>query len=415
MIAEVVSIGTELLLGQIVDTDAVYLAKQLSAFGISVYHRATVGDNFDRAVATVRQAVGRADIVFLIGGLGPTMDDLTRDIITAVMEAPLARDAAIEAHLRDWVARRGAPLAEITLRQADVPAGAKPLPNANGTAPGILLEKNGKTVVALPGPPNEFVPLFEAEVAPYLRERMGLTGERTVIRSRTLRVAGMGEPHVEDATHDLMQGANPTLAPYAKTGEVHLRITARAGSDAEADALIDPVAKEIYTRIGEAVYGEDETTLEESVVNLLKERKRTVATAESCTGGLLSGRITNVAGSSDVFGTGVVTYSYEAKSDILKIPHALVVSTGAVAPEIAKAMAERVRELAGADYGIGITGIAGPGGGTPEKPVGLVYIGLATADGVTATKNLFTGSRADIRLRSTQTALNMLRRELQKS
>jgi nicotinamide-nucleotide amidase len=413
VVAEVVSIGTELLLGQIVDTDAAYLAQQLSALGVSVYHRATVGDNFERAVAAVRQAVGRADVVFLIGGLGPTMDDLTRDIIAAVMDAPLSRDEAVAEHLRQFFAARGATMTDTILRQADVPQGGHPLPNANGTAPGILLEKNGKTVIALPGPPNEFVPLFEAEVYPFLRERTG--GARQVIRSRTLRVVGVGESTAEEKTRDLMQGSNPSVAPYAKTGEVHLRVTARASGDVEADALIEPVAGQIYERLGDAIYGEDATTLEEAVVRLLAEKRRTVAVAESCTGGTLAGRITNVSGSSEVFGMGVVTYSNEAKQNLLKIPHALIASVGAVSPEVVKAMAERVRELSGADYGIGITGIAGPGGGTPEKPVGLVYIGLATAGGVTATKNVYNGTRSDVRLRSTQTALNMLRQELLKA
>ena len=410
MIAEVVSIGTELLLGQIVDTDAVFLAQQLFALGVNVYHRATVGDNLDRAIATVRQATERADLVFLIGGLGPTMDDLTRDVIARVMDAPLVRDASIAAHLTDWFARRGATMTDTILRQADVPTGGVALPNANGTAPGLWVEKGGKIVVALPGPPNEFVPLFEAEVYPRLRERLG--GERQVIRSRTLRFVGTGESTVEAAVRDLMQDSNPTVAPYAKPAEVHLRVTARAATDAEADALIAPRVAQIYERLRVNIYGEDETTLEAALVALLAERKQTVATAESCTGGLLGGRITSVPGSSAVYETGVVTYSNAAKEQILKIPRALIGSEGAVSSAVASAMAQRVRELAGSDFGVGITGIAGPGGGTDEKPVGLVYIGLATPDGVTATRHLFGGGRADVRLRATQAALGMLRTAL---
>jgi nicotinamide-nucleotide amidase len=211
-----------------------------------------------------------------------------------------------------------------------------------------------------------------------------------------------------------MHDANPTVAPYAKLSEAHLRVTAKAGSEAQADALIAERVALIRERLGEAIYGEGETTLEEAVVKLLVAKKRTVATAESCTGGLLAGRITSVPGSSVAFTTGLVTYSNEAKQNLLKIPHALIASVGAVSPEVATAMAERARELAGADYGIGVTGIAGPGGGTPGKPVGLVYIALADANGVTTTKNLFTGSRADIRHRSTQTGLEMLRQALLK-
>ncbi len=413
MVAEVVSIGTELLLGQIVDTDAAYLAQQLSALGINVYHRATVGDNLQRAASTVRQAVSRADLVILVGGLGPTMDDLTRDVIAEVMDAPLVRDPDIAAHLGRWFAARRATMVETILRQADVPAGATALPNANGTAPGLLLEKNGKIVVALPGPPNELIPLFETSVYPVLRERTA--GERQVIRSRVLRIVGSGESLVEEAVKDLMQDANPSVAPYAKTGEVHLRVTARAKTEEEADALTGERVARLKERLGDVVYGEDETTLEAAVVALLAEKKRTVATAESCTGGLLAGRITNVPGSSAVFHTGVVTYANESKVHLLKVPQALIGSVGAVSPEVARAMAERVRDLAGTDFGISITGIAGPGGGTEEKPVGLVYIGFADGGKVTAEKHLFSGLRADIRLRTTQAALNTLRRTLLKA
>lgn len=412
MIAEVVSIGTELLLGQIVDTDAAYLSRQLSSLGISVYHRATVGDNLERAVETVAQATERADIVFLIGGLGPTMDDLTRDVITRVFDAPLVRDDSIADHLTRWFGERNYAMSPTILRQADVPTGARTLPNANGTAPGLLLEKNGKAVIALPGPPNEFIPLFEAEVLPYLRERT--EGERQVFRSRTLRIVGMGESRVEELTRDLMEGANPTVAPYAKTGEVHLRVTARAKTDAEADALIAPVADDIKQRLGAVLYGENDASLEAATIALLRDKKKTVATAESCTGGLLAGRLTEVPGSSEVFTVGLVTYSNEAKQHLLQIPHALLASVGAVSSEVAQAMAERVREIAGTDYGIGITGIAGPGGGTETKPVGLVYIALAGPNGTTAHKNNFTGIRADVRLRSTQSALDLLRQDLLK-
>ena len=413
MIAEVVSIGTELLLGQIVDTDAAYLAQQLSALGINVYHRATVGDNLTRAIETLRRATERADLVITIGGLGPTMDDLTRDVIADVMEAPLVRDPAIVQHLTEWFATRNYTMGDTILRQADVPTGAQALPNANGTAPGLLLEKNATVVVALPGPPNELIPLFETSVYPYLLEKTA--GERQVIRSRTLRIVGMGESVVEEKALDLMSASNPSVAPYAKTGEVHLRVTARAASETEADAQIAPVVADIKQRLGDVVYGEDETTLEQAVVALLTEKKRTVATAESCTGGTLSGRITAVPGSSAVFNVGLTTYSNDAKIHLLKIPSSIVGSFGAVSPEVAKAMAERVRELADADYGVSVTGIAGPGGGTAEKPVGLVYIGLATASGAAATKHLFTGLREDVRLRSTQAALALLRKELLKS
>ncbi len=411
MVAEVVSIGTELLLGQIVDTDAAYLAQQLSALGINIYFRATVGDNRERAAFALRQALSRADLVLTVGGLGPTMDDITRDVIAEVMDAPPRRDPEIAGRTAHGLfSARGYKMVDSILSQADVPAGATPLPNANGTAPGLLLDRNGKIVVALPGPPNELIPMFETGVYPFLRERT--SGDRQVIRSRVLRIIGMGESLVEETVKDLMQDANPTVAPYAKTGEVHLRVTSRARTEQEADARNAERAALLRARLGDVVYGEDETTLEEAVVAILREHKRTVATAESCTGGLLAGRLTNVAGSSAVFHTGLVTYANDAKIHLLKVPSALIGAVGAVSPEVAKAMAERVRELAQSDYGISITGIAGPGGGTPEKPVGLVYIGLADGQRVVAEKNLFGGSRADIRLRTTQIALNLLRQAL---
>ncbi len=408
--AEIVSIGTELLLGQITDTDAPFLSRRLSALGIGVYHRTTVGDNYERALATVLQALSRADVVLLIGGLGPTMDDLTRDIMAAATDSPLVRDPGLEAHLTEWFASKNYPMSGTILRQADVPTGAVPLPNANGTAPGLFLEKDSKIVVALPGPPSELEPMFDAEVAPLLSARSG--AERTVIRSRTLRVIGMGESNAEELIRDLMNDANPTVAPYAKTAEVHLRVTSRAGSDAEADAMNAERAAIIRERLGDVVYGEDETTLEDAVVALLKARGKTVAVAESCTGGLLAGRITNVAGSSDVFGVGLVTYANDAKISLLQIPRAVIGGVGAVSPEVAKAMAGRVRELATADYGLSTTGIAGPGGGTNAKPVGLVYIGLATPEKTVSAEHHFSGGRAEVRYRTTQAGLDMLRREL---
>lgn len=410
MVAEVVSIGTELLLGQIVDTDAAYLAQQLSALGISVYFRATVGDNAQRAAFVLRQALTRADLVITIGGLGPTMDDITREVISEVMDAPLLRDSEVAADLQALFAARGYTMVDSNLRQADVPEGAVPIPNANGTAPGLLLEKDAHIVIALPGPPNELIPMWETEILPRLRERTH--ADRQVIRSRTLRVVGIGESQAEDLVRDLMQDANPSVAPYAKVDEVHLRVTSHAATEAEADALNAERVVLLSERLGNSVYGEDETTLEAAVVALLAERGYTVATAESCTGGLLAGRITAVSGSSAVFHNGVVTYSNEAKARMLNVPREAIEANGAVSAEVAQAMAAGVRELDNSDYGLSITGIAGPDGGTAEKPVGLVYIGMADRKAVVVEKRLFGGVREDVRRRSTQAALNLLRRAL---
>ena len=418
MTAEIISIGTELLLGQIVDTDAAHLSQELASLGITIYHRVNVGDNLARCVAYIRLALSRADAVFCIGGLGPTMDDLTREAIAEAMGAPLMRDESLVTHLNHWFASHNYPINDAILRQADVPEGGVILPNDNGTAPGLWLEKsmerstekNNKLVVALPGPPNEFIPMVERELLPRLRHKLQTTEQ--VIQSRTLRIVDMGESSIEEKLKSLMQATSPTVAPYAKLAEVHLRITAKARTSEEADALIAPVADEIHQILGENIYAEGGASLEEVVVGLLSQQKKTVATAESCTGGTLAGRITNVSGSSAVFETGLVTYSNEAKVHLLHIPQALVAARGAVSPEVAQAMAERVRELSEADFGIGVTGIAGPNGGTPDKPVGLVYIALATASGTEVRKNLYSGNRSDIRFRSTQTALDMLRRAL---
>lgn len=408
MIAEIISFGTELLLGQIVDTDAAYLAQKLSQLGVSVYNRATVGDNLERACGALRLALSRSDVVFCIGGLGPTGDDLTRTVISTVLDAPLVRDPALVAHLTQWFERRGYPVSEAIFLQADVPTGGQPIPNANGTAPGLWVEQGGKTVVALPGPPNEFVPMVDSEILP----RIGGGSGGATIRSRTLRIVGMGESTAEEKTKDLMAGANPSVAPYAKPAEVHLRVTAKAATAAEADGLIAPVVEEIKNRLGSVVYGEDDQTLEEVVVRLLEAQKKTVATAESCTGGWLAQRITAISGSSSVFETGFVTYANATKTQLLGISEELLARVGAVSPEVAQVMAEQAKVRAQADFGIGITGIAGPGGGSDEKPVGLVYIALAGPDGVEVTKNLFTGQRPDVRWRATQRALDLLRQQL---
>ncbi|HZT41002.1 MAG TPA: competence/damage-inducible protein A [Chthonomonadaceae bacterium] len=406
MRAEIVSVGTELLLGQIVDTNAAYLARVLSELGISLYRRVTVGDNMERLVAALRQALADSDIVLTIGGLGPTMDDITRDGLAAAFSDMLRQDEAIAERLRRFFRSRGMPVLESNLRQAMVPTHGRAIDNPNGTAPGLLFEKDGKIGIAMPGPPNEFIPMVDNQVAPYLREKTGNTG---TIRSKVLRVVGVGESVAEDKVKDLMHDANPTVAPYAKVGEVHLRVTAKADTVEEAERLISERAALVRERLGDAIYGEDEETLEQAVVHLLKERGKTVATAESCTGGLVAQRITDVPGSSAVFLGGAVVYSNEAKTDLVGVPAEMIARVGAVSREVGQALAEGARKRFGTDYGIGITGIAGPEGGTPEKPVGLVYIALAYAGGCDVEKANFIGSRQVVRLRSATTALNMLR------
>ncbi len=360
----------------------------------------------DRLLAALRHALDDADIVLTIGGLGPTMDDITRDGLALALDDTLRFDEGIAQRLRDFFTRRGMPVLESNLRQAMVPTAGRALDNPNGTAPGLLFEKNGKIGIALPGPPNEFNPMVDNTVVPYLR---AVTGNVGTIRSLVLRVAGMGESLVEDRVKDLMLDANPTVAPYAKVGEVHLRVTARADTAAQADALIAERAALVRDRLGEVVYGENEDTLERAVVTWLRQHGQTVATAESCTGGLVAQRITDVPGSSAVFLGGVVAYSNEAKTDLVAVPADLNALVGAVSPEVAQALAEGAKRRFGATYGIGITGIAGPDGGTPAKPVGLVYIAVAYPGGCEVDQANFIGSRQIVRTRSAQTALNMLR------
>ena len=409
MIAEVLSVGTELLLGQTIDTNAAALSKTLSALGINLYYRATVGDNPGRLREALEAAFSRADVVITIGGLGPTMDDLTKETVCSVLGVETAVNADQDARLHEIAERRGFNVPPSFYKQAVLPVDGqgKAVPNPNGTAPGVWAEKNGKIAVCLPGPPNEFLPMVEQSVAPWLAERMG--GARTVIKSQTLRIIGVGESVAEDTVKDLMNSDNPTVAPYAKLGECHLRVTARAESDEAALAIIAPVEAEIRRRLGDAVYGINSETLEYACVQLLKQSRAHVATAESCTGGLVAQRITSISGSSEVFNMGFVTYSNQAKQQLVGVPADLIIQQGAVSEEVARAMAEGARRVAGAEYGVGITGIAGPGGGTDEKPVGLVYIAVAAPAQTLVARQQFPGARDTVRQRSAQFALAMLR------
>ncbi len=411
MNAEIVSVGTELLLGQIVDTDAVFLAKMLSSLGISIYHRSTVGDNPERLRDTLKLAFSRADLVITVGGLGPTQDDLTKEMVAEVLGDTFVEDAAHVQWLKDRASLRGwQNLPESFMKQALVPAHGRGIPNPQGTALGALFETQGKIAICLPGPPNELIPMTNQTVEPYLSEKT--LGSRMVIQSRTLRIAGMGESLVEERAKDLMASDNPTVAPYAKTGEVHLRITARAKTPEEAQALIAPREAAIKERLGDVVYGVDNETLEGALVGLLKMLGQTVAVAESCTGGLVAKRITDVPDASHIFGLGLVTYSNDAKIKYLGIPAETIDATGAVSPETAKAMAVGARLAGNADIGISTTGIAGPGGGTDAKPVGTVHIGLAWDSGVISEHHHILGSRADVAYRASQNALALVRRFL---
>jgi nicotinamide-nucleotide amidase len=407
MVAEIVSIGTELLLGQINDTNASYLGRTLAGLGVDLYYKTTVGDNEARIVETLERARSRADVILTTGGVGPTEDDLTKECVARVFGEELVMDEPSLEALRAFFARRGVrPMPERNAKQALIYRHGRPIPNPNGTAPGALLEKDGKIVISMPGPPNEMIPMVENHVVPLLAER--LTGQRQYLVTRVLRFIGIGESAVDEQVQDLLAGTNPTVAPLAHTGEVHLRLGAKDVTPEAAAARIAPVEEEIRRRLGRYIYGIDSTPLEGAVVALLRERSLTLACAESCTGGGLGSRITAVPGSSAVFLGGMVTYANAAKASLLGVPEELLATQGAVSAPVAEAMAAGARQRLGADFALAITGVAGPDGGTAEKPVGLVYVALAAANRVQVRENHFIGIREDIRRRSTQMALQML-------
>lgn len=410
MRAEIISVGTELLLGQTVDTDAAYLSKLLPQFGIDLHYRVTVGDNESRLAEALQLALTRADIVFTIGGLGPTIDDLTKETVAAVLGDEMALHEESAQRMRTFFAARGIDMPESNLKQAMIPVHGKALHNPLGTAPGAAFESAGKVVIVLPGPPREFIEMVDSQVVEYLR---GCVGEiKSVIRSRMLRIAGLGESSVAEMVGDLLDGSNPTVAPLASAGEVHLRITAKAESADQADAMIAEMDAKLSAILGDSIFGRDDETLEKVVVQLLTQRKLTLALAESCTGGLISDRITDVSGSSATLMAGFVTYSNSAKKDILGVDEQLIIDNGAVSEQVACAMAECARRVSGTDIAIAVTGIAGPTGGTAEKPVGLVYMALSAAGKTIVFEHRFSGNRLDIKLRASQAALNMLRMHL---
>ena len=413
MICELISVGTELLLGNIVNTNTQFLAEKCALLGLSLYHQVTVGDNRERLTQVIRTALERADILILTGGLGPTEDDLTKEVCAEAMGFSLAEDPhtrkRIEEYFRNSIYKE---IPDNNWKQAIVPQGAKVLDNSNGTAPGLIMEKDGKTAILLPGPPNELIPLFNEQVYPYLEK---LRPE--VIRSQMVKICGVGESQVEDKLLDLIDAqTNPTIATYAKTGEVHLRITASAPSPEAADKLIKPVVKEIKKRFGDAVYSTKENeSLEMAVVRLLKKYDLTVTAAESCTGGMLAARLVNVPGVSDVFREGYITYSNKAKRRLLDVNKSTLKKYGAVSEQTAKEMAVGGVFATGADVCVATTGIAGPDGGTEEKPVGLVYISCYLKDKVTVERFQFKGNREKVREQTVVKALDLLRRSILKN
>lgn len=404
MRAEIVSIGTELLLGQITDTNASDLGVFLARQGVEHTHRQTVGDNLPRVVEALQLALSRSNIVFTIGGLGPTPDDLTRQAIADALSDELVRDQSIVDHLHEQYGKRGLKMSESQFRQADRPTCATPLPNSNGTAPGLHAEKGGKHIIALPGPKNEFNPMVQGSV----KELIESLRPGKPIFSRTLRVCGISEASIGEQLADLMAAEDPTLAPYAKIGEVHLRISTRADSEDQAVHKLNPIAIQVRERLGTAVYSEGEETLEAWIIKALISKNQTIATVESCTGGLLAGRLTSVDGSSNAFHTGFVTYSAESKTQLVGVKEWTLITHGTVSEETAREMAVGARGRANSNYSISITGVAGStelNEPPAPKPSGLVYIGIASPQSIDVHQLNLRGNRQTIRDRAVSMAL----------
>ena len=373
---EILSVGTELLLGSIVNSDAQALSRELTSLGLNVLYHSVVGDNPGRLRAAVELAKSRADVIVTTGGLGPTCDDLTKQTLAECFGKQLVFHPECAEGIKCFFHRQGREMTDNNLQQAYLPEGCDVLDNAWGTAPGCAFEGSGTYVVMLPGPPSECLPMFRERALPWLARL-----SEGIIRSRTLRVFGLGESAVEAMLRDRMNElTNPTLAPYAKEGEVELRITAKADTASEADALIAPV--EVRALLGGLVYGADVSGLEQGVLDGLRERGLTLGTAESCTGGLIAKRITDVPGSASVFKGGVVSYHCEVKAGVLGVSQTLLDEKGAVCAEVAEQMAQGARKVLGCDVAVSATGVAGPDPDDRGNPVGLVFTALATTDGV---------------------------------
>ena len=410
MVVELISVGTELLLGNIVNTNAQYLAEKCALLGLSMYNQSVVGDNPARLADTIKTALDRSDVVILTGGLGPTEDDLTKEVCAEVMGFELAEDPHTKARIQEYFKNNiYKVITDNNWKQVMVPVGAMVLDNDNGTAPGLIMEKNGKHAILLPGPPNELYPLFSRQVFPYLQKL-----QPEIIVSQMVKICGVGESQVEDKILDLIdKQQNPTIATYAKTGEVHIRVTAKAATEEDAKKLVKPVVKEIKNRFGDYVYStKEEETLEQAVVRLLKKYELTVTTAESCTGGLLAGRIINVPGASEVYNEGFITYSNKAKRKYLDVSKSTLKKYGAVSEQTAREMATGGVFATDSDACVAVTGLAGPDGGSEEKPVGLVYIATYMKDKVNVQKYQFKGNRAKIREQAVVKGLDLLRRSI---
>lgn len=408
MKAEIIAIGTEIILGDIINSNGQYIAKKLAELGISTFYQTAVGDNPGRIKEVLEIAINRSDIVITTGGLGPTKDDLSKEIVAEYFNRELILNNDALEKVKAFFKKINRDMPQSNIKQAMLPIGSIIVNNDNGTAPGCIIEEGNKVVILLPGPPKELKGMFETTVFPYLTKYSD-----GIIKSKTLKVNGLGESQMEEMVQDIIEEqSNPTIAPYAKEGEVTLRITAKGATSTEALNLIEPVENKVRERLGTYIYGEDESTIEDSVIKLLSENNLTISIAESCTGGLFSARLVNCPGASSVFMEGLVTYSNESKVKRLNVSEDTINKYGAVSEETAKEMAEGVAKLANTNIGLSVTGIAGPEGGTDEKPVGLVYLGLYIDGKVKSKRLMLWGDRQKVRNLTTLFGLGWLRREV---
>ena len=401
--AQILCIGTELLLGNVLDTNSHTLSVGLADLGINLYYRKTVGDNFDRLVSSFTEALCESDVIILSGGMGSTADDLTVEAVSTAMHIPLELHEETLSHIKAYYEKKGTVMSENNKKQALVPKGALVFKNNHGMAPCIIIEKEGKTVIILPGPPRELEPLFRENVMPFLKEKFGC---RPIV-SKMVRMWGIAESAMDEKIRDLEEYENPTVAPYAKNGEAFIRISARGESEAECLALIEPVKEEIYSRLGDFIWTDRHETLEEALVEKLSKNAQTVAFAESCTGGLSAKRVTDVAGASKVLKASVVTYSAETKMKLVGVKKETLDTFGTISAECAEEMAEGIRLLADSDIGVSITGLAGPTG-DEGKPVGLVFIGISTKEKTFSKRYFFpySSDRAHVRLLASSAAIH---------
>ena len=409
MLCEILSVGTELLMGQIANTDAQFLARRLSAIGITMHRTVTVGDNPGRVKEALNEALSRADLVITTGGLGPTEDDLTKEMVAEYFGLPMRLHQESLDKIERYFASTGRKMTDNNRKQALFPEGCRIMPNRKGTAPGCIVERDGKRVAVLPGPPFELIDMYEQQLEPYL-----LSLSDKIIRSRFLHIVGVGESEVETRLLDLFHVGNPTLALYCNPGEVTARMTVMVNRSDDGSSLLDPMEAEIRRRMGNAVHAEGiDAAMKSEIVRRLSERHETLAVAESLTGGMLAAQIVDVPGASDVLVEGHVVYMNEAKERVLGVSSEILSGVGAVSEECARAMAEGTLKRSNATYALSTTGVAGPGGGTEKTPVGTVFVALAGHDFETRVLELhLRGDRTRVRSMSCLRAMNLLRLRL---